>query len=64
MVNRECVLLQLPLGAGESPHVSVQHMQGGFIQTAWHRAHRQLKGKCQFLFLPARKKTNTELWYF
>lgn len=44
--------------------LAVQHMQGNFVQAAWHRAHMQLKGKCQFLFLLARTKTNTQLWYF
>lgn len=44
--------------------LAVQHMQGNFVQAAWHRAHMQLKGKCQFLFLLARTKTNTQLWFF
>lgn len=44
--------------------LAVQHVQGSFVQLARHGVHTKLKGKCQFLLILARIKTNTELWYF
>lgn len=42
----------------------LQHMQGIFVPSAWHRVHTKLKGNCQFLLVLERIETNTELWYF
>lgn len=44
--------------------LAVWHMQGDFVRLAQHGVHTKLKGKCQFLLIPARIKTNTELWSF
>lgn len=49
-------------GSWKTSHgLTVQYMQGNFVQSAWCGVHTKLKGKCQFLLLLARIKTISEL---